>query len=279
MAHETAEPAKHAYHIEALARGLAVLDAFGPQRRELSLRDIAEVAGVTQPSALRIGYTLIEAGYLVRNPSTKGYLLGPGAMRVGLSTLGAMTLPEIAEPYLVELRNRTQESVKLAVPDDTRAVIVARIPSFLHPDSTMYVGMSAPLYLTSLGRAILAWQPAERVQDLVDRAERQVLTPKSLSKEQAFAELDATRRRGYALNDQGTTLDHRSVAAPLRAPGGEVIASLNLSMSVQRISTRDLERKMAPLVVETAEAVSAMIPPNVQGAGRIGQPAAAVSPR
>ncbi|WP_052848918.1 IclR family transcriptional regulator [Streptomyces avicenniae] len=265
-----APAAKHSYHIEALARGLAVLDAFGPLRRELTLKDVAEAARVTQPSALRIGYTLVEAGYLVRNPGTKGYRLGPRALSVGLATLGAMTLPEIAEPYLTDLRNRTQENIKLAVPSGTNSVVVGRVPSYLHPDSTMYIGSTGKMHVSSLGRAILAWRSEEEIAAILERVEEERLTARTLTKPDVLAELEATRRRGYAVNDQGTTLDHRSVAAPLFGTDGRSLAAVNLSMSVQRISRADLEKEMAPLVVETARAISAVLPPQVQGAGHFG---------
>jgi hypothetical protein len=48
------KPSRDEYFVISLARGLAVLAAFTPERPELTLSEIAEVAGVTNPSALRI---------------------------------------------------------------------------------------------------------------------------------------------------------------------------------------------------------------------------------
>jgi IclR family pca regulon transcriptional regulator len=264
-----AEPDKHDYYIAALARGLAVLSAFSPQRRELSLRDIADVAEVTQPSALRIGFTLAHAGYLVRNPSTKGYRLGPRALSTGLATLSAMTLPEIAEPYLVDLRDRTDETIKLAIPSGTEVVVVARVPSLSHPSTTTYIGSRMATTISSLGRAILAFEEPAVIASVVAATRTVRLTPKTLSKAALSRELDATRRRGFALNDQGTTVEHRSVAAPVCDADGHPVGSVNLSVSVQRVNAAELTRQLAPEVVRTAAAISAMLPPQVQGAGRL----------
>ncbi|QUQ64365.1 IclR family transcriptional regulator [Kutzneria sp. CA-103260] len=257
------------YRITALARGLAVLDAFGPHRRELALRDVAEAAGVTQPSALRIGFTLIEAGYLVRNPSTKGYRLGPRALSVGLATLSAMTLPELAEPYLVALRDRTDETIKLAIPTGPEVVVVARVPSLSYPSTTTYIGSRMPATISSLGRAILAWEEPDVVAEIVRAAKPARLTGKSVRKDRLAAELAATRARGYSLNDQGTTIEHRSVGAPILDTTGHPVASVNLSVSVQRVSLPELEGRLAPEVVRTAAEISALLPPQVQGAGRL----------
>jgi IclR family pca regulon transcriptional regulator len=260
---------RHEYHIAALARGLAVLDAFGPARRELTLRDVAEAAGVTQPSALRIGFTLIEAGYLVRNPVTKGYRPGPRALSVGLATLSAMTLPEIAEPYLVALRDRTDETIKLAIPTGQEVVVVARVPSLSHPSTTTYIGSRMQAMVSSLGRALLAWEQPDVIDAIVGTTEVARLTGKSLRREDLAAELAATRARGYSLNDQGTTVEHRSVGAPILDNAGHPVGSVNLSVSVQRVSLRELERRLAPEVTRTAAEISAVLPPQVQGAGRL----------
>jgi IclR family pca regulon transcriptional regulator len=261
---------RHTYFVESLARGLAVLDAFGPARHELTLKEVAEAAGVTQPSALRIGYTLVETGYLVRNPATRGYRLGPRALSVGLESLGSMTLPEIAEPYMLTLRDRTSETIKLAVPAGTEIVVVGRIPSLKYPSAEMYIGARSSVLSSSLGRAVLAWQDERLQAEVIAAAAEMVLTPKTVRRARIAGELARVRARGYALNDQGTTLEHRSVAAPLLDASGTAVGAINLSVSVQRVSLEQLERDLAPQVVECAAMISAVVPPQAQGAGALG---------
>ena len=262
------DPKHAAYHIEALARGLVVLGAFSPERPELSLTEIAAAASTTQASAVRISYTLVEAGYLIRNPITKKYRLGPKVLAVALATLSSMTLPELAEPYLVDLRNRTQENATLAVPSGPYAVVIGRIPSRLHPASTTFIGTHMPIHACSLGRAILAWLPSDEVESVLALSEDRRYTSKTISPDKVRAELARTRRRGYAVNDQGTTVEHRSVAAPLLNPDGRPIGAINLSVSAQRISLAELQNRLAPQVVECAAAISATIPPHVHGDGQ-----------
>ncbi|MGV9861746.1 IclR family transcriptional regulator [Rhodococcus koreensis] len=265
---------RHHYHIAALAKGLAVLSAFNDKRFELSLKEIAEVARVTQPSALRTAHTLVEADFLVKNPTTKGYRLGPMAVSIGLATLGAMTLPEICDPFLVELRNATDETIKLGVAAGPDVVVVARVVSRQHPPSTQYVGSRSPLSLGSLGRAILAWRTDEEIEDAINSRPQPIRTPHTLHGESLRTELVSTRKRGFSLNDQGVTLENRSVGAPLKDPAGHVAGSINLSVSVQRCSRERLESVYAPMVVETARRISATLPPSVQGGGNLDDPAA-----
>jgi IclR family pca regulon transcriptional regulator len=261
------EAERSGYYIAAIGRALAVLDAFSPQKPELALRDMAEAAEVSQPSALRIGYTLVRAGYLVRNPLTKGYRLGPRAISVGMATLNSLTLPELAEPYLVALRDRTEETVKLAIHHGPTVVFVSRIPSLLHPSGAHYVGSSLPIHASGLGRAILAHLPEKTALKLIEESTEARMTARTPTKAQARKDLARIRERGYAINDQATTVENRAVAAPLLDAAGKPAGAVNLSMSAQRITMADMEKRMAPLVVETARAISAVLPPNVQGAG------------
>ncbi|MFF7331802.1 IclR family transcriptional regulator C-terminal domain-containing protein [Streptomyces sp. NPDC008150] len=263
----TGEGDRPDYYIAAVGRALAILDAFSPQRPELALRDMAAAADVSQPSALRIGYTLVQDGFLVRNPLTKGYRLGPKAISVGMATLNSLALPEIAEPYLVDLRDRTGETVKLAIHHGTTVVFVSRVPSLTHPAGTHYIGSSLPVHASGLGRAILAHLPEETALRLIEESAEARITSRTLTKAQARKDLALVRERGYAVNDQATSLENRAVAAPLLDANGRPAGAVNLSMSVQRITMAEMERTMAPLVVETARAISAVLPPNVQGAG------------
>jgi DNA-binding IclR family transcriptional regulator len=102
---------------------------------------------------------------------------------------------------------------------------------------------------------------------VLSRADSVKFTARSLSVAQARKQTAVVRRRGYSLNDQGTTVEHRSVAAPLFQPDGQVVGSVNISVSAQRVSLHELEQRLAPQIVEAASAISATIPPDVQGAG------------
>lgn len=49
-----------------LAKGLAVLDAFGKQRRAMTLSDAAAVADLSRATARRVLRTLAKLGYVVQ---------------------------------------------------------------------------------------------------------------------------------------------------------------------------------------------------------------------
>lgn len=254
---------RDSYFVMSLARGLAVLKAFTPERPELSLSEIAAVAGVTSPSALRIGYTLVELGFLTRNPLTKGYRVGPGVLTLGMASLCSMSLLDIAEPYLAQLRDDAGETVKLAVLHGFDVVYIGRFVSTIYPQvGSAYVGSRLPAAQACTGRAILALLDESEARRIVESGQRQRFTDKSLiTVDDIMAELAVTRERGYSIDDQGVTLEHRSAAVALVGPSGRPVGAINFSVSAQRVSVPALGTDLAPQLLATAAKISAMLPP------------------
>lgn len=248
------------YFIQSLARGLRVLAAFEPGRHELSQAEIADVAGVTVPSALRIGHTLQSLGYLTRNPTTRGYRLGPKVLSLGRATLASMPLPTISDAPLRALRDATGETVKMAVLHDTEMVYIARYPSLRHPATSIYVGSRLEACTTSMGRAILARLPLDDARAIVERSRRVERTMRAKTDvDSIMDEVDTARQKGYAINDRSITLEHRSVASALLDSSGHPVAAINISVSVHRVTMAELRKRLAPAVVATADKISNLL--------------------
>ena len=66
--------------VQALTKGLAVLSLFDALSPELSVDEIAGLTGFPRMTAYRLARTLENAGYLVGDPTTNRYHLGPAIM-------------------------------------------------------------------------------------------------------------------------------------------------------------------------------------------------------
>ena len=74
-----------------------------------------------------------------------------------------------------------------------------------------------------------------------------------------MTELAQIRATGIAVNDEELAYGLRSIAAPIRARSGEVVAALNLAVHRSMASTADLIDHFAPAVRRTAKAISSEI--------------------
>src|SRR5438046_632450 len=111
--------------VEALARGLDVLAAFGEARPRMTLAEVATETGLARPTARRLLLTLAELGYV--RAEGPAFTLTPKVLRLGIAYAGSLGLWEIARPHLCDLVAQTHESSSMAQLDGSDIVYVARV--------------------------------------------------------------------------------------------------------------------------------------------------------
>ncbi len=244
--------------IQSVARGLSILELFSDKRPSLSVSEVAELTGLNRATCYRFCQTFRQLGYLEE--------LGDGRFRPGLkavslahSALGSRELPELALPYLQRLREEINETVNMALLDDTEVVYVVRVLSDHLISLRLYVGSRLPAYASSLGRAVLAFLPEEEARAIIDRSELIALTPHTITdRDRLLFELRRIRKRGFALNNQEIAPGLRGVAAPVLTDDGRPIAAINASVPHPLQGPRDMEEVLAPKVMATAREIGAL---------------------
>jgi IclR family pca regulon transcriptional regulator len=244
------------YFIEALGRGLQILEAFTAESPDLSLTDIASAVGLDKSTVFRFAYTLEALGYLVRDPDTKRYRPGLKVMRLGFTALNSMGLRQIALPYLKALSAESGETTNMTVRDGAEIVYVARNKTQQIVSINLNLGSRLPVYCTSMGKAQLIDLSPEELRHLLGEEPYPMLGPKTITTlDTLLAELEKTRRRGYAINDEELAAGLRSVAAPIRDADRQIVAAINISVPGARVSRQELETVLAPMVKRTADQI------------------------
>ena len=135
---------------------------------------------------------------------------------------------------MTELRNRSGETVQVAVLDGREVVYVERLDSPHTLRLFLEVGRRNSAHSTGCGKALLAFLP--RTSSTGCAMEAGAKTPHTITDQRALrAELDAGRARGYADNRHESEVGVVSVAAPIRGGGGQVIAALSMAGPADRI--------------------------------------------
>lgn len=259
-------PAHDPLFNDSAQKALAVLEAFGQGRRILKLAETAELAGISKASAQRCIHTLEVLGYLRRDRRGTGWALTPRALGIAHAYLSGYRLIEQATRHLVDLNRATGESVSLSEPDGTDMVFVARFPSHKRFLINMPVGARLPMYCTASGRAYLSVVPEAESRELLRRSKLRSLTAKTVTEPARIVELiDSAGHDGYACSDQECYRGDLTVAAPVIGEGGHPIGAINISAPTSRWTLEEMRAKLAPLVVETARAISSGAVPWAHG--------------
>jgi IclR family transcriptional regulator, pca regulon regulatory protein len=241
--------------VEALARGLDVIKAFGPTALELTVSEVAARTGLARPTARRLLLTLEQLGYV---RSINGvFSLTTRTLELGTSYISALGMWEIARPHLTQLVSRTGESSSMSQLDGSDIVYTARVPVAKIIAFSVRIGTLFPAIATSMGRVLLADKSADELDEVLGTPSRSGIIPRVTP---TRAELDESlaliRERGWAMSDEMLSVGIRSIAAPVRDATGRTAAAMNVTVHAAETSIEHLTTEYLPLLLETATAVS-----------------------
>jgi IclR family pca regulon transcriptional regulator len=246
---------------QSLERGLAILSAFDSERPLIGVSELSRELSLSRSTAHRYIATLAQLGYLQQDPDSKRYRLGPKVLDLGFSAINSMDVREISAPHLRRLSDETGHTVNLAILDGIDVVYIERCrtaqPGQREIDLNLHVGARLPAYCTAMGKAILAFVSEDRREELIARIDFVVRGPNTITDADAFrVELARIRAAGIAVNDEELAYGLRSIAAPIHAHSGEVLAALNLAIHRTMGSMDELIARFGPAVKKTADEIS-----------------------
>ena len=238
--------------VQSLERGLSVIRAFDADHPKLSLSEVAATTGLSRAAARRFLHTLVHLGYVHNNAGR--FSLRPKTLELGYSYLSSLSLPEVAMPHLEELAEKVRESSSVSELDGEDVVYIARVPTKRIMRVTISVGTRFPAYATSMGRVLLAAQPADWLEEYLTSVNLRYLTGHTItSSGELRQELRKIRSSGWALVDQELEEGLRSLAAPIRDGDGTVIAAVNVSTHAGRRSLENVLEDLLHPLLSTAE--------------------------
>lgn len=248
----------HRDYVAALARGLAVIQAFTDSEPEMTLSEVAQATGMSPATARRALLTLQSLGYIGANG--RRFLLLPKVLSLGAAFLSSMNLRDIVQPFLQEVAERFRDSVSLAILDGDSVVYLAHVPSSRRIAFRASVGYRLPVHCTSLGRLLLAHAPKRQQNAVLAKAPFQKYTPMTLSEaDDLRAALAKALEQGYAAQDSQLEIGVLSIAVPVRDPQQRVIAAINCSTEADRASMDELLSTRLPALREAATSIEAAI--------------------
>jgi DNA-binding IclR family transcriptional regulator len=228
--------------VGVLDKTVSVLSAL--ENGPASLAQLVKATGLARPTAHRIAVALETHRMLTRDAQGR-FVLGP---RIGelAAAAGEDRLLAIAQPILVQLRDITGESAQLYRPHADTRICVAAAERTSGLRDTVPVGAALPMTAGSAAQVLLAWEEGNRMHRGLRGAKFTATT------------LAQVRRRGWAATAAEREPGVASVSAPVRGPGGRVIAAVSVSGPIERL-TRSPGRLHAPAVVAAGDKISKLL--------------------
>jgi IclR family mhp operon transcriptional activator len=191
--------------IRGLQRGLQVLQAL-QMSPILSLHEIHLATGISKPSLLRILHTLEQSGMVSRRLADGHYRISTVA-RPARKRDRYDRVAEAAAPVLDRLCQKVSWPSDLFVPAgdhmERRETSRSQTPYFSHPTYLTRVGQPVNWLMTGVGRAYLAFCPAQERDAIIQTLRKSDQFEDQLARDQKRVDrvLSETRVRGYGTRD------------------------------------------------------------------------------
>jgi len=246
------------YQLHGLERAVSVLEILSESQTPLSLSEICRRMNLHKSTAHRSLMVLERSSLIERTPENR-FRLGLKLYELGNRAVEQIDLRARVYPFLRRLAMDVRETVHLGVLQKTSVVYLDKVEPNRRICMSSKTGSSNPVYCTSLGKAMLAFQPEETIAKIVSSIRFTRYTPKTLcSREKLFEHLETVRRRRYAFDDEEIELGVRCIGAPIFNEDRWAIAAVSISGPTSRITAQNV-RAMAQQVLTCCREISASL--------------------
>ncbi len=244
-------PPEEAAEDTSFARGLRLLLTVA-DRGQVRADELSAVLEMPPSSVYRYLRTLQEFGFLDRRDGR--YQLGPRLLIGTGSNVSSQLLIRVGEPILQALVDETGETALILRRIGLSAVCLTQISSS-HPLRVEFeVGGMTPLFAGAMGRVLLAYAPAEILEEVV-AAGLSPLTPETPGEALLRAGLVEIRSMGAATSEGEVVSGSVAVAVPIMGKEG-IVGSLAVTGPTARcgLAWRTRTRKLVQSAAETINA-------------------------
>jgi DNA-binding IclR family transcriptional regulator len=241
--------------LQTIQKAAELLALYDREHTEWGVREVATRLKVAKSSAHDLMSSLAKLGFLNKTDDNR-YRLGWRLVTLSETLLATTELRKEAHPILEDLAAQYQETIHLAVLDDTQAVYVDKLEG-RQAVRVELTSLGARLYAhcSALGKVLLAYRDEEDVRRIIETAGLPRFTGNTIINEQELLQnLAKIRKQGFAYDLEEILPDLCCVAAPIYDYTNSVIAAISMSVPAYRFRRSQTEYRDA--VVRTAKIIS-----------------------
>ncbi|MGI9484257.1 MAG: IclR family transcriptional regulator [Hyphomicrobiales bacterium] len=259
--HISKESLRASGQVQSLSRALRLMNTLADNPQGLSLSEVAHGVGLPTSTAHRLLTTLQNERYVRFDAERSNWLIGVQAFRVGAAFMRSRDIIATARPYMRRLMEVSGETVNLGIIDRGEVVYLAQVETQKMMRAMTGPGGRSDILTSSVGRAILSFMRQDECEKLINSLHFQpgvAQLPKARGVLQS--DLQATRVRGYSIDNEENSVGLRCVASVIFDEHSEPLAGVSVSGPTARVS----EARIASLG-ETVAAIASEITTELGG--------------
>lgn len=243
---------------KSLQKALRILECVALYPNGASVKTLSETLMMNKPIISKNLAAFEEMGYVIQDPVTHTFRLGTKLLYLSHKMTSSLDLYSIARPVMAELNRQTEETVNLALYSISarNLVYIGTIDGNHKLRLTNAVGTSPNLTSSAVGKALMAFLPAQELEQVLEKTAIRPRTRYSInSQSELMEQLDITRRRGYAISNEETIEGVLGVAAPIYGVDAQIIGAIAVTGPKMRFPDHII-RRYGALVMRAAGDIS-----------------------
>lgn len=215
-------------------KALQLIEALARSNGPIGVSQLGRDLKLNKSTVYRLVDTLVRHGYARQDPDTGRYALSVKLWEMGVGVVRGLELRQAVRPVLEVEAEASGETTLLGIVDGREALIIDKVDSRQPLQIFSPLGARVALCNSSLGRALLAFQPPAFVAEMI--AGFAPITPHGIqTPEELATELARVRQRGGATSADEWQVGISGVAAPIRGQGGAVLGALCITGPTSRL--------------------------------------------
>lgn len=242
--------------MQALVRGLRILDLIAGSRGPLRFTSLLEGSGLPKGTLHRILQTLIDERYVKFFERDQSYALGARPFQLAHRVWDQFDLKGAAEPELIRLSELSKEAARLGILDGGKVLYIDQRDTPHQVRLANGVGSRAAVHATALGKAMVAHLGAEERRRLISDTDLTVFTDHTIATPGDLdQQLNIIKARGYAISQGEQHDDVNAVAAPILDHRARPIGAVGIVAPAYRMSSDQLH-SLGRDVIEAARRIA-----------------------
>ncbi len=245
--------------VPSIHRAFVLLEALSESSKGLRISELSRQTGWPKSSIFNILTTLTQDGYVSQDPESSRYRMTIKLFSLGGAVVERMDIRKLAYPLLVDLMEKTGETVNLGILDGTEAIYLETVAGPGAISVRTWPGKRLPIHRTALGKALAAELTEESLVTIIENTGLPSGTNNShTTLETLQADLESTRQRGYAVDDEEDELGMCCVGAPVRDYREKTVAAVSVTGLAHRMPPETIQ-EFSLAVIDTGRRLSELM--------------------
>lgn len=241
--------------VQVLDRAFSILELLSTKKNGLGITDISKTLDLNKSTVHRIVSSLCERGYIEKTEDSN-YKIGAKIVQLSSFYLNNLELNTEAKPYLLKLANELKLPVHLGILDGLHVVYIDKVDIINNIRLYSQIGKRIEAHCSALGKIILSCLSDDELLNVLKDYQFNKHTEKTIRNiNELMEDLNKSRIRGYAIDDEEHDLEIRCIAAPIFDYKNRPIAAISVSGSLNTLPSSN-DKEIGNMVAEIAKEIS-----------------------